>query len=122
MANMYSALEAPSSQSGRGDCLVPRAHGGTSRAPPPSAGRGAASLDGRHEGKVVSDRIRRRDPRGRGGCFENRPGGGLLGDERKKDTAGGVASGWRRGPVDPAGHVSLYVLVAAAPDFGHLDF
>ena len=107
---MYLALEGPSSS--RGDCVVPKAQGGVSRAPS-SAGRGA-SLEGLHEGKAVSDGIRRRDPGERGGCFENTPGGGLLGDERKKDTAVGVASGWRRGPVDPAGHVSF---LAATPDF-----
>lgn len=107
MANIYSALEGQSSSIGAPKVRRIRAASST--------GQGASLDEGRHtinswykEKGIASDRIRHMvHPGGRGGCFQSTPGDALLGDERKKDTAGAVASGWRRGPVDPAGHVSF---------------
>lgn len=121
MAKMYLALEGPSGGGGRDDELVVRRTqqqqqdrsylSGASEgavAGPTSANRSSKNLHPRGN-KGVLDRSRRCESKGGGGgrSIETAPERILLANEREKESSGGAVAGWYRGPVDPAGHVSL---------------
>lgn len=92
MANMYLALEGP---------------GGAPKEPARQP-RSRTHLPASGSSSSYSARSSRHHAQHRNSTEGDFPGGCLLADELKRDTVGdGVASsGWRRGPLDPAGKVS----------------
>lgn len=119
MAKMYLALEGPTG-GGREDDddeLVRRAQQDRSyldssseaAAGRRSAKRNSSSRKPYQGEKSVYARRRRSECTGkRGGRIETAPEMILLANERVKDTSGGAVAGWYRGPLDPAGQVSLF--------------
>lgn len=112
LANMRLALSPEKSGGARGDELgVPNVRQDRSYL---SAPRGSSSSttaltrrSGQH-GESAPDRIRRRQSeQQRDGFGSVRSGASLLAEELQRYTNGdAVVSGWRQGPLDPAGNVS----------------